>query len=377
MSNWLTKASNTFSRSAPKEPEPFEIPCQCGQTVRGMRQAYFQRVVCEDCGERLFVLPLDVYPELKPKNRRKRKAKKGQTLAKAKTAAQAAARKVGPVLRKHAHQQARNVSEKTAAVSRRVTKWFRSTFTPFRLVMMCIVAVVASTGYWAAQSIVRERAETALRAAEENGRAALRQRKFLTAERELRIACEALDRLGRDDAPAREVRQLWRETVALTNQLDPSLFELIEEAERKTREGPAAWAEHFESHYAGKWLAIETFVRRASGDAGDSRYAIVLPLGLGVKEGTQIDFRGDLAVFDRLEISDESRLVAFAAELAGCRRAPVDPSRWVIVLRPDNGILWTDFENYSSAGLGPDEDRPAEEIRQLLLQQSRSMEIAQ
>ena len=56
---------------------------------------------------------------------------------------------------------------------------------------------------------------------------------------------------------------------------------------------------------------------------------------------------------------------------------------WEIVLRTDSGVLWTDFETYSAAGLGPDdgdlpdEGRKEQDIRNMLLQQSRIMGIAQ
>ncbi len=376
MPDWLRKASKTLARSAPKKPEPFEIPCQCGQTVRGMRQVHAQRVVCGDCSEPSFVLPLDVYPQPKPKKKhRKRKPTKRQTFAKTKSAV----KNVGPVLRKHALAQARKVGDKTAAASRRASKRVRSTFTPFRLVMLCMLAVISSTGYWVFESGKREQAELRLKAAKERGFAALHERKFITAEQEFRTASEALDRLGRDDAPARKVRQMWRETTVLTNLVDASPLEIIAQAERKIRADPTDWAEHFESHYAGRWIVLQTTLSRAAApratDAEHNTNTVIdLPPFL---EGRQIDFQGHLAALEQLAIGAEPRHVIFAAQLGTCRLEPAESPRCVISLRSQSAFFWSDFENYRALGFREDEFHTEEEIRQLLDEQSRSMGIVE
>src|SRR5262245_6537085 len=79
MAGWLAKATQSFKKPAPPEPEPFEIICSCSNDVRGMRESEHQSVRCARCGTSLFVLPRNPYPSPKaiaaPKPKRSKPTK--------------------------------------------------------------------------------------------------------------------------------------------------------------------------------------------------------------------------------------------------------------------------------------------------------------
>ncbi|MGV2338666.1 MAG UNVERIFIED_CONTAM: hypothetical protein LVR18_33170 [Planctomycetaceae bacterium] len=59
----LAKArAKLFGGSTADTPTPFELPCDCGHNVAGIRRPRIQIALCSACGKSLFVLPLNVYP---------------------------------------------------------------------------------------------------------------------------------------------------------------------------------------------------------------------------------------------------------------------------------------------------------------------------
>lgn len=61
MVNWLDKALGR-KVTAPAEPAPFALTCQCSEPIKGLRQERARRVICAECGTAHFVLSTNVYP---------------------------------------------------------------------------------------------------------------------------------------------------------------------------------------------------------------------------------------------------------------------------------------------------------------------------
>jgi len=57
-----------FGGSTADTPTPFELPCDCGHSVAGIRRPRIQIALCSACGKSLFVLPLNVYPAARRKS---------------------------------------------------------------------------------------------------------------------------------------------------------------------------------------------------------------------------------------------------------------------------------------------------------------------
>ena len=51
-----------FGTATAEIPVPYEIPCDCGHKVAGIRKTRIQFTDCSACGKSLFVLPVNLYP---------------------------------------------------------------------------------------------------------------------------------------------------------------------------------------------------------------------------------------------------------------------------------------------------------------------------
>lgn len=59
----LAKArAKLFGTAAVDTPTPFELRCDCGHTVAGIRRPRIQIAICSACGKSLFALPVNLYP---------------------------------------------------------------------------------------------------------------------------------------------------------------------------------------------------------------------------------------------------------------------------------------------------------------------------
>lgn len=363
MPDWIAKASQTLRRAAPPQPVPFELTCRCGSALQGVRRERYQQVICRKCGEALFVLPRDVYPAAVKKSRRRASGKRRSAAPAVPLRRRLAAGVV------HAAARCRSAAgwtvRRTTAAAGRVGVRVRSIVTPFRLVLLCIVAAIAATGYYAALSRAREKAELSLKQSLEPGYAALREQRFSEARDLLRQACEALALLGREDRTARQARQKLREATALAGQLD-SLEELVADAERTFRDDPAAWERRFQSSYAGRWLIFDGTTTMRMDIGGRAVHIVHDGLPLGGSAGSPG--------------GHEPRF--FAAQLASCRREHEPEPHWAIGLNPHTGFAWAHYETLVAAGmLFSDADDAGgyseAEARAELERQARALEIVE
>ena len=59
----LKRMKARLSNDAATEIEvPYEVVCECGETVTGIRRDTWIEAECQDCYQSLFVLPTNVYP---------------------------------------------------------------------------------------------------------------------------------------------------------------------------------------------------------------------------------------------------------------------------------------------------------------------------
>ena len=62
MANWLDKALGRKGSTTSIEIVPFEIQCECGSRLTGIRADRAKRAICAQCGEAHFILPVNQYP---------------------------------------------------------------------------------------------------------------------------------------------------------------------------------------------------------------------------------------------------------------------------------------------------------------------------
>ncbi len=388
MAGWITKVSAARASGPSEEPEPFELHCQCGQTVKGERRPLYQRALCKNCGESFFILPTDVYRELQTK---KRKKKRKWALRKSKLRA-TGTREDTATIRSIAAERIGRVRAATANAVAQLAGRTRRTFTPFRLVALSILGVIAATGYWALSTRAMEQAEATFKTASERGYAALQKGDFVIAAEEFLDACKALDIIGRDDHQARVVRQMHREAMSASRLSNESLFEMLNEAEGfLSGDNQDKWKEHFRVNYFDKWIVMQTTLTRGVDRMGQAAYSIEFPLMVG---GKLVTFEANLAVFEEFGFTEAApqskhspaiqrpqyrssltREVIFAAQIEDCRLSDVGSPTWVIRLRSESAFFWSDYNNYTRLGFRPDDLHTVDRIRQLLSEQTLVMGI--
>ena len=150
-------------------------------------------------------------------------------------------------------------------------------------------------------------------------RPSLRDDDFNKAADEFRLAVKALDILDRDDAKAREVRQMLRESHAI-NELSPmSLYDMLARFDKSALAGNS-WQNDFTSDYANRWIVLVTTVRQDP--RGTGHVILDFPLSVG---GTPVRLTGNPTVFGKLSLSDKPKRVKDGARdeviVAACKPA--------------------------------------------------------
>ena len=355
----------------------FELSCPCGQTIDGERTEEYQRAVCASCGETFFVLPRNVYPDPeKTKRKTRRKLHSPEALSRAVTAGLSHTRKavLGVSL---------GLVSRLVAAVRYFRRGFLSLFTPLRIVMLCLGAVVGITLYWMYWSHAVDRAELAWKESFAEGQAAFKQGDFLEAERSLQIACDALDILDREDTLARQTRQALKEATAANNLIPESLFEMVRLADEiYLAHGDSAWTDRMNRDFLGTWIVCQTRVTRTLSQEGEARFSVDYPLSTDDRPAT---LDANLDVFSRLNWTDregrpnsspagfDRQSAIFAAQLASCVR---ESGVWVIRLNAGTAFFWKDYDNFCALGFRDEDPQMEEQTRKILSAQSQVLEVA-
>ncbi len=395
MSGWLSRAKGAFGgREAEISPEPIEIACPCGRKVEATRRRDFQRVLCKNCGEPFFLLPLDVYPrpvmkvrKVKPPKHdlKKTKSAAGTKSSPAQPDAQTATAPTRPSI---------DLRKDLSVVGGRV----RRQFTPLRLMVLSLLAVIGLTGWWQWTRAARSGAELEFKTVTEAGLAAIQKMDFVEAAQQYARAAHAADLLQRHDVPAEQARQSFRQLTAINSLMNRSLVELLEAAKDRRKKGEVAAVEsEFASLHAGRWVVLHSEVTPAS-DSSDPATASLWEQRVQI-EGEVLVLTGSLSIFAKVlaprpplvapdgiaaangnEVPDAQpqlalndlgqREVLFAAQVESLKWNATQ-SVWVLTLKSSSGCLWTDYDLLLATGFLPDELRNEQQLRTLLLEQSR------
>jgi hypothetical protein len=313
---------------------------------------------------------LDVYPPLKTKKKRGTwglAAKgAGESRPRMRERVRTGTRHLGRLAR-HVGGRVRGTGAKATGILLKRVRRNKELFTPFRLVIISTLVVIAGTIYWVTQQGDLETAARTLQSAREAGYAAMRAGDFFAAAGEFEEACRALDELGDGNPQEGEIRQMFREASAASQLSSMALYDIVAAAERIAPDDHTGWEERFNALYADQWIVMQAAIDRVPNDAGGSRNVIHYPL----VAGRPVDIEAALPVFDRLVPTDGNRNVIFAAQLQSCRLVGKEDKRWQIKLNPETAFLWTDFENLRALGFAGGEADTAVAMQQLLADQSR------
>ena len=384
MSSWLSRAKGALSgREANVAPEPIEFACPCGRKVEAVRHSAFQRVLCNGCGEPFFLLPLDVYP------RPVMKIRKVKSLKTAETSKSKSPDKSAEPVEAATKPAAVDVQAKRKAVVAKV----RSRFTPLRLIVLCLLAVIGLTGWWQWNRAARSSAEVEFKTATAAGTAALQKPDFVEAALHFGRAAEAADVLQRTDVAAEKARQRFRQLTALNSLLTRSLFEVVESARAtRLREDVRAAESEFAILHTGRWVVLQSEVVPPADPAiaktvlweqriqifDEPLFLIASPpvfskvqANSHLPAATPDSATADAPPSSVSALNDlGQREVMFAVQVESLKW-DVQRGAWVLNLKSSSGFLWTDYDLLLAAGLPPDELHTEAQLRALLTEQSR------
>lgn len=372
----------------------------CGETASGLRLKRYQRVICQQCGESLFVLPINVYPEPPPPPPEQPEDVDGDPRAREPDIegalldqAEADAAKDHDLLNELAAESRHETRKDKPTAKRRKKKAkaakpkavpaeepeatpepapaqpalvlrvplrqrLRRFFSPFRITVVTIVGVVVATVAWQVHSRNVENARVEFDAARKKALTLLEERDFAGAEPLLDQARRAADLTGRRDGLANRVRRLYLETNAINNLAQTSLFEALSTATAGARtDAPAVLMSQLEE----RWIVLDTHVAPAGRVEDENLFTVDLPLQIN---GVLVEARVVGSEFDGLRLPREGSQVIFAAQIAACALEGGQPDTLVLQLAPESVRLWTDADLYDAIGMSGLEDSAALEVLQ-------------
>jgi hypothetical protein len=396
MANWLDKALGRRSATIIK-PVPFVRPCPCGEQLSGIRQERARRLICAECGEPHFILPVNLYPEsrrihfqplevgefdesreyeqppeldVEPEMdldsveeeipRESRATPPAPDLGRALLDDWEDDQEEPPVSQ---HDQAIVIPQRREERAGQRQKLL--------LVGTAFFVLIGAMVVWAVWDRGKESAEIRLQMARDAGLIALESGDFVTARREFAEALDALQTLGVTGEQHDSLHDLWMESEAAVGLTNRSLLELVESANRTLKTGTIEdWDSEFHAIFEDQWILIDQSPPQiVPGDA---------------KEGRRIDllwdFDNDIPIqvtgIERLLTKTQTggpRRIVFAGQLAGCRR---ESNAWVVELNPENAFLWRRFRSIEQLGFTDDQE-PAQIMRDLIESQAELPEVSE
>lgn len=254
----LTQATSRFFGSAPKEVAvPFELLCDCGHRVAGIRKLTDQTVHCSACRAPLYVLPNDPYPVIRnpravskdvsvpprgpdrvqppasdssssseeEKDHHDSRHGSGRAPLKEESSRRKPDRKQSSRGEAQVESPAIPLVEELPAIPKtslgeRLKRWFA----PTRVLAMGLVVLVIGTSWWVLQQRRAEAARKAWRREMDLVEPALKNGDFDVLYSALNKAVDAARVLNRRDAEVLEAESLLAQTNAVRTLSDVDLF---------------------------------------------------------------------------------------------------------------------------------------------------------
>lgn len=396
MSSLASKFQRVKSRllgtAAVDIPTPFELTCECGQRIAGIRKATSQQAECTLCGTVRFVLPVNVYPstrrvgsevtgggmsdrlaaaakELVPvaetvtpvdsavpasspgardlpgtsADRRDKAGSRERDKADSREREKAGSRKEVRPATAEAEQPARAAIQPVD-----IKRVARRTFTPFRLLMASALAVVVVTGWYSIRQKRMADARQNWRTSVDAIELALQEQNFDDLQQPLDVAVQAAALLGKRDPETRRMINLMYQTTAI-NQV--STVDLVAELQRVYLKSGQLDESRVTDLKNVITLGTQFFdCPLTLVDGSDTKVRLNLPLRIGA-HSVIIESRSSLLRQAAAKLQGTS--IVFAAKIAACR-SPLDADSdgsWSIELASEGCALLTSGLHCTQIGL--------------------------
>ena len=316
----LSKAkARLFGTTTKDVVVPFELPCDCGHRVTGIRRASWQIATCSACDARIYVLPVNVYPATK---RVRSEVLDGSVANRlgvivrdlvvgesepasdsraashptsvSQPAVKSTARRTGPPTNPEADSYQGDAMDVSAAPSKRTRKGSaqpknaqatalvaeqilveepvvrvprasvavitRRVFTPFRLLMLSAVVLIVATGWWVVTQRRMDEARKTWRRELDVAEKALDEKDLLALGDSLAKAVAAGQILQRDDAEARRANSLLLQTTALQELSPLDLISMLSDCAAADGWLYVEKATAAAASLGGAWFAFESLL---------------------------------------------------------------------------------------------------------------------
>jgi hypothetical protein len=370
----LAKAKSRLFGSAPESiPVPFEVPCDCGHRVTGLRRTSYQIAVCSACQSSVYVLPVNVYPTTK---RIRSEVVDGPVLERVGTVVRDLVRGDAPpetdesqesrsvrkppeseglrdygaaVDLKPKGRRSKRSSDEDGASSGgsadvnaqepadaiplvqvlrpSFATRMRRVFSPTRVLALAGCIILCSTGFWMVHQRKLEQARKAWRLEMDRAETALKQKDLNTLSESLTLAVKAAKALSRTDEDARVAESLLRQTEAVQQLSSVDLVSQLNTVFRNDGSVDGVRAGSIAEGLKNQRFVFELVLKRRT--AGEAEFQLDFPL---IIQGTAIDVFVSSSVLSSCVVADSEPSVLFTACVRECR--PLSPAsrRWEIVL---------------------------------------------
>lgn len=375
----LAQATSKLFGSAVRDTVvPFELLCDCGHRVAGIRQTTDQIVTCSACRSSLYVLPKDVYPLIRSPRTESKSAPvstrtvepprppveevvETETTSVPDESADSGVSAPGDVRRrKSGRERSRkadlspepspvegSVIDVVAVPRKSLSERLKRIFSPTRLLAMALISLLIGTGWWMVQRQRLDQARRTWRAEMDRVEPALKDRDIGTLQVALQKAVEAARVLNRDDAEALEAESLLAQTNAVQSLTTVDLFATLSGAVNDEGAIDQTKAADASALLIGQRFVFDTTLKpmgvRASSVGTATQRAVPLmelncpivansfPIRIGVASPT----------LNELTSSAAESSVLFIATIKSMRAPQNRGSSWQIELDGDSCVLIT------------------------------------
>lgn len=365
----------------------YEIECDCGTTVRGVRRATWIESECDECAATVFVLPMNVYPSTKSvpseilggsfKERLKvvtkellrgNKADSDDDQASSNQTSSKQDSEAGDSKGQPPAAKPKWKLPKFALPRIDFKKLLLRTFSPFRLLMMAVIATVGLTGWFMIQKRQTETAQKAWLESTAMIAEKLDENDLSGLLPELESALEAGTILGKNDSEFRLLSNLRTETRATDTLALAGLVDVFQAAyDVNNRLKPGARSRINKACSEG-WFLFDAIATKVNSDTGIT-WLIDFPATPGLHPVSII--LPNLILAQQLKLNSDDRLL-FVAKLS-VQTAPTnnEDGEWVLRVNTEDFALLTHAAQCKAVGFDPDED---EGLTQLLERQTEWVE---
>lgn len=323
--------------------------------------ARYQQIICLNCGEPLFVLPQNVYPEPAPDEKETPKAdaseKKNQKPSRpvdteqtkpsqdksSKASASTESTNADEVTQE-ATQPKKKPAKRDAVPIAKIKKPGKRLVTPFRMTLVAIGGIVAATIWYTVTGSNADVAEAQMRKAATAAFLALDERDVDAAALQFQKAADAAVIAAPDTKNCQLLQQLQRESESAVNLSDQSILELLESTNSRRQSPDWKGIEKIETG----WILFDASIRRVTSAEGTARIAVEMPLQI---ESIPVTVTGPESAFALLQPSDADAVRAiFAAKIESIELQTAPTQQWIVKLGPDV-VIWSDSRLYQIAGM--------------------------